>query len=88
MKRSTQIAVLGWVMVFTASLTAFITSKVLAMHGIEIVDVVIDKGCEGGVASEKALVDYLERIEVKVDDVRGKIVMIPNAVPSLMTPHE
>jgi hypothetical protein len=88
MKRSMQITILGWVMVFTASLTAFITSKVLAAHGIEIVDVVIDKGCAGGVPSEKALVDYLERIEVKVDDVREKVVMIPEVIPTFLQKRE
>jgi hypothetical protein len=66
------IAVIG-----TATATSFATWEIVEARAIAVVDL---EECEPDATKEKTMVDYLERIEVKIDDVRERVVTLPQAI--------
>jgi hypothetical protein len=61
----------------TVTATSLVTSEIIEMRAIAVVD--LDE-CGPDIAKEKSMVDYLERIEVKLDDVRERVVTFPTAI--------
>jgi hypothetical protein len=76
-----QIIIGALVVISTMIGTAFVTSEIIATRKIAVVD--LDE-CGPNMNAENSMVDYLHRIEVKVDDVREHIVILPKVIRPLV----
>jgi hypothetical protein len=75
MTRPIHIAMIAVVVLVTVISTAFITSEIIAARAIAVVN--LDE-CLPNMDAETKMVDYLHRIEVKIDDVRTRVVTFPS----------